>query len=214
MIEKIISYIHPIIAEYGAVGVFVGALLEGIIAPIPSPLVPLMAGFFLLPAGGNLLEITWLALAVIAFPVALGTTIMSMVVYGIGYFGGKPIIERSKKWIGFDWKDIEKAESKLTRGKGDEITLFVLRLMPVVPGAAVSGFCGIVRYSIKTFAVVTLLGSFARAFLLGVAGWYAQGAYVVWADAISDAEKYIFIALAVFAAFFIVRSYFLKKNRK
>lgn len=212
MIERLISYIQVVIAEHGAAGVFLATLLEEVIAPIPSPLVPLAAGFFLLPVNATLLEVTWQALFVIATPVSLGITIGSLTVYSIGYWGGKPAIERSKKWIGLSWEDLEKMEARLTRGRGDEIALFVLRVLPIVPGVAISAFCGIVRYPVKTFAVVTLLGAFTRALMLGIVGWYAGGAYAAYSEAISAVEKYIFVALAVSAALF-AGFYFLKRAR-
>jgi membrane protein DedA with SNARE-associated domain len=211
MIEKLTSYIQPIIVEYGAFGVFLATLLEEIIAPIPSPLVPLTAGFFLLPVDGSFLEIIWQALFVIAFPVASGITLGSLAVYGLGYWGGKPIIEKSKKWTGLKWEDLEKAEQKLTRGKGDEITLFILRALPIIPGVAISGFCGIVRYPLKTFAIVTFLGALARAAALGIVGGYVGIAYATYAEIISEIEGYIFAALIVLAIFFAGRWYWQKR---
>ena len=44
MIESSITYIQEIIATYGAWGVFVATLIEEVVAPIPSALVPLAAG--------------------------------------------------------------------------------------------------------------------------------------------------------------------------
>ncbi|MCH7951245.1 VTT domain-containing protein [Patescibacteria group bacterium] len=214
MIEKLTSYIQPILVEYGAFGVFLATLLEEVVAPIPSPLVPLTAGFFLLPADGSFLEITWQALFVIAFPVSFGVTLGSLAVYGIGYLGGKPAIEKSKKWLSLSWKDLEKIERKLIRGSGDEVALFILRVLPIIPGVAISGFCGIVRYPLKTFAVVTLLGSFTRALALGVIGWYVGGLYIVYSESISRVEKYIFIVLIISTMFFLGWIYLFKKNRK
>lgn len=214
MIEKLTSLIQSIVVEYGAVGVFLATLLEEIIAPIPSPLVPLTAGFFLLPPDGAFLETIWPAMFIIAFPVALGVTLGSLAVYGIGHLGGKPAIEKSKKWLGLGWKDLEKIESKLIRGSGDEIALFILRTLPVIPGVAISGFCGIVRYPLKTFAVVTFLGAFVRALALGVVGWYVGGVYEIYSETISKVEKYIFVVLVISTALFLGRLYFLKKSRK
>jgi membrane protein DedA with SNARE-associated domain len=213
MIEKLTSYIQPIIAEYGAFGVFLATLLEEIIAPIPSPLVPLAAGFFLLPTDGSFLEIIWQALFIIAFPVASGITLGSLAVYGLGFWGGKPIIEKSKKWIGLSWKDLEKTEQKLTRGKGDEIMLFILRVLPVIPGVAISGFCGIARYPLKTFAIITFLGALMRAVVLGVVGWYVGVTYTTYVEIISKIENYIFAVLIVLALCFAGYLYFLKKRR-
>jgi membrane protein DedA with SNARE-associated domain len=213
MIAELTALIQPIVQEYGVWGVFLATLLEEIIAPIPSPLVPLAAGFFLLPAEKTLSEIWLKALLVVAFPVSVGITLGSLAVYSIGYFGGKPAIEKSRRWLGFGWQDIERAEKRLMYSRYDEIALFALRLMPIVPGVAISGFCGIVRYPVKTFALITLFGAFARAFFLGIIGWYVGGIYAVWAEAISRTEKYIFIVLIAIAAFFIAKAYFKKRRR-
>lgn len=214
MIEKFTSYIQPIVMEYGALGVFLATLLEEIVAPIPSPLVPLTAGFFLLPAGESFLDILWQTLFMIAFPVALGTTLGSLAVYGIGYWGGKPVIEKSKKWLGLNWNDIEKIEQKLIRGNSDEIVLFILRTLPIVPGVAVSGFCGIVRYPLKTFAVITFLGASVRAAALGVVGWYVGATYLVYANTISKIEDYMLAFVIILALFFAGRFIFLKNIKQ
>lgn len=193
MIENLTSLIQPIIIEYGVLGVFLATLLEEIVAPIPSPLVPLAAGFFLLPVDGSFLEATWKAVFTIAFPVSFGVTLGSLAVYGLGYMGGKPAIEKSKKWLGLSWKDLKKMEDKLIHGSGDEIVLFILRVLPIVPGVAISGFCGIVRYPLKTFIVITFLGAFVRALALGIVGWYARGLYTIYSETISNVEKYFFV---------------------
>lgn len=210
MIEKITSYIQPIVTEYGAFGVFLATLLEEIIAPIPSPLVPLTAGFFLLPVSDGFLVVAWQALLIIAFPVALGVTLGSLVVYCIGYWGGKLAIEKSKKWIGLSWEDVEKMEQKLIRGKGDEILLFTLRVLPVVPGVAISGFCGVVRYPLKTFSILTFFGALVRATALGIVGWHVGSVYLTYVDAISKIEKYIFAFLILLILFFVGRLLFKK----
>jgi membrane protein DedA with SNARE-associated domain len=214
MVEQFTSLIQPTIVAYGVWGVLLATLLEEVIAPIPSPLVPLTAGFFLLPAEGSFLEIIRHALFVIAFPVAFGVTLGSLAVYGIGYWGGKPLIEKSKKWIGLSWEDLEKAERKLTRGKSDEIALFILRVLPVIPGVAISGFCGIVRYPLKTFAVITFLGALVRAVALAVVGWYAGAVYAEYAEMVSKIENYVSAVVITLALLFAGRWYFLKKIRQ
>jgi len=212
MIEKFIVYIQLIISEYGAWGVFFATLIEEIIAPIPSPLVPLAAGFFFLPANISFTEIAFNTAIIIAFPVALGISIGSVLVYSIGFFGGKPVIEKSKKLTGINWRDIEKTETRLTRGKGDEITLFILRILPIVPGVAISGFCGIVRYPIKKFIIITYFGAFVRAFLLGIIGWQVGELYINYANIITNFEKYIFFSILFLLIIFLFISFILKKS--
>ncbi len=197
MIDQLIVYIQSIIAGYGAWGVFVATLIEEVISPIPSPLISLAAGFFLLSADLSLGEAMLRSVLVIAFPVSIGISIGSAVVYAIGYYGGKPVIDMTKRWTGIKWEDIEKVEVRLTRGAGDEVALFVLRLIPIVPGVAVSGLAGIIRYPFRAFALITFVGSFLRAFLLGLLGWQVGELYVHYADALSQFEDYALLGVLV-----------------
>jgi len=210
MIEHFTSYIQPIVTEHGALGVFLATLLEEIVAPIPSPFVPLTAGFFLLSASASFLTIVWQTLFIIALPVAVGITLGSLAVYSIGYWGGKPVIEKSKKLLGLSWEDVEKMEQKLIRGKGDEAMLFILRALPVVPGVAISSFCGIVRYPLKTYVILTFLGALVRATTLGIVGWYVGSLYLTYVEAISKIEDYVLIVLILLTLFFVGRFFFKK----
>ncbi len=211
MLDALISYIEPIIIAYGPLGVFLATLLEEIIAPIPSPLVPLAAGFFLLPAESGFLYVLWHTLFLIALPVACGITLGSLAVYGLGYWGGKPAIEKSKRWLGLGWADLEKAEERLTRGQGDELALLILRILPIVPGVAISGFCGIVRYSLKTFLVITFVGALVRALVLGVVGWQVGNTYHMYSEAIAGVEK-IGFAILILGVLSLLAFLFFKKN--
>lgn len=212
MLETLIAYIEPTIIAYGAFGVLLATLLEEIVAPIPSALVPLAAGFFLLPADTGFVAIVWQTLTLIALPVAGGITLGSSVVYSLGYWGGKPVIEKSKKWLGLSWADVESIEARLTRGQGDELALLVLRMIPVIPGVAISGFCGIVRYPFKTFVVITFFGALIRALMLGIVGWQVGSAYHTYSTAISKFEKIGLVVVVVSAALFLA-IVFLKKRR-
>lgn len=211
MIEYFITYIQSIIFAYGAWGVFLATLIEEVIAPIPSPVVSLAAGFFLLPTSISLAEVVLRAAVVIALPVSIGISIGSALIYALGFFGGKPVIEKSKRWTGIKWHDVEKLEDRLTSGVGDEITLFILRLLPVVPGAAISGFCGIIRYPFKKFISITFIGAFLRAFILGVIGWQVGEVYTIYADVIAQFEQYILMAVVIlfflgFGGYYIVKN--------
>jgi len=212
MIERLILRIQSIIVQYGAGGVFIATMIEEIVAPIPSSIVPMMAGFFLLPAQQPFLEIVGRGMTVIAIPIALGLSIGSMFVYLIGFIGGKPVIEKWGKWLGLSWQGIERIERKLIRGYGDEFILFGLRLMPIIPGVAISGFCGLVRYPFLRFMVVTFIGAFTRALALSIIGWKVGGMYTVYAEFVSRIENIILVGVLVITTFFIGR-YFIRRKR-
>lgn len=213
MIDSIVVYIQSIISNYGALGVFGATIVEEIIAPIPSAIIPLMAGFFLLPSTMYFAEVLLRGVLIIALPVSIGISIGSTLVYVLGYFGGKPAIEKSKKLTGINWQEIMNIEEKVTRGNRDEIALFILRLIPIVPGFAISGFCGVVRYPFQKFIIITFLGSFIRAFILGMIGWQAGELYVNYADIISRFEKIIFLIIFFLLFTFLAYRYFVKKSQ-
>ena len=213
MIDNIVFYIQSIISNYGALGVFGVTIIEEIIAPIPSAIIPLMAGFFLLPSSMSFVEVALRGILIIALPVSIGISIGSTLVYILGFFGGKPAIEKSKKLTGINWQEIIKIEEKVTRGDRDEIALFILRLIPIVPGFAISGFCGVVRYPFRKFIIITFLGSFVRAFILGMVGWQAGELYINYADIISRFEKIIFLIILFLLSIFLAYRYFVKKSQ-
>ncbi|MFA4942933.1 MAG: VTT domain-containing protein [Patescibacteria group bacterium] len=213
MIDSIVVYIQSIISNYGALGVFGVTIIEEIIAPIPSAIIPLMAGFFLLPSTMSFAEILLRGILIIALPVSIGISIGSTLVYILGFFGGKPAIEKSKKLTGINWQEIIGIEEKVTRGNRDEIALFILRLIPIVPGFAISGFCGVVRYPFQKFIIITFFGSLVRAFILGMIGWQAGELYVNYADIISRFEKIIFFIILFLLFTFLAYRYFIKKSQ-
>ncbi len=212
MIDLFISYIKVIIANYGALGVFVATLIEEIVAPIPSPIVPLSAGFFLIEPASDLWTTLVQVFFTIAMPVTFGLTIGSIVVYVIGFWGGKSIIDRYKKWLGFSWDDLEKTEQHFTKGQRDEVVLFGLRLVPIIPGVAISGLCGIIRYPFLKFVIITFVGALIRAFILGFIGSRVGEVYVDYADTISKWEDYILVGVIIVFGF-LLGWYFYRKRK-
>ncbi len=207
------------ISEYGAWGVFLATIFEEIIVPIPSPMIPLAAGFFLLPSYHSFTQIIFEGIFVIGIPVAIGISIGSIAIYALGFFGGKPIIEKTKRWTGINWQDIEKTEARLTHSAGDEITLFVLRVLPFAPSVTISGFCGVIRYPVKKFLVITFLGTFFRALILGIIGWKVGELYVTYAGIISRFEKHIFLGVIILlllgtGAYYISKKIKVRNNKQ
>mgnify|MGYP001605554549 FL=1 len=100
MIAKLISNIELIGQTYGALGVFFAAVLEEIIAPIPSSLVAMFAGFFLLPVNENIIGVISSAIFTVAIPMSIGISVGSLVPFALAYFGGKPAILKWVKWFG------------------------------------------------------------------------------------------------------------------
>ena len=200
MIATAITYIESVIQGYGAWGVLIATFIEEAVAPIPSALVPTAAGFFLIPPELALVPALLRTVVVIALPVAVGVTLGASAVYGIAYAGGRSVIERFGKWVGLQWEQIETMQRRFTGKRSDELLLFVFRLIPIIPGVGLSGFCGVVRYPFVPFAVITFLGAFLRAVALGLLGWWAGELYQQYFEIIDRIEGRLLIGLVVVVA--------------
>lgn len=213
MIEQAILFCQSIIETYGAWGVFLATIIEEVVAPIPSAMVPLAAGFFLLPPDASFALAGFKALFVVAVPVTMGISLASAAIYALAYYGGKPLIIRSRHLTGLSWRDVEKIEQKVSKGRRDEITLFVLRIIPIIPGLAVSAFCGVVRYPFSRFLAITIAGSGVRAFALALLGWQAGEFYLKYLDLISEFEEQIFVVVAILIVALGLAYYFWARKR-
>jgi membrane protein DedA with SNARE-associated domain len=210
--ESLIQAITPLVETYGVLGVFFLSLIEEIVAPVPSALALMAAGFFLIPHGLSFGEIAIPALLQVILPASVGLTLGSLFIYSVAYLGGKPLIMRWGKLFGITWEKLERAEARFTKGRADEAIIFTLRAVPVTPNFLISAVCGLVRYPVKAFIVLTFLGGVVRAILMGFVGWSVGAAYVQYAEQFSTLANLIAVLvialLAVAALFLLIRRKF------
>ncbi len=215
MINDLIIQIEVIMRDYGAIGVFIAAFLEEVIAPIPSSLIAMLAGFFLIPVDYSWIQALPTLLLKVAFPMSVGITVGSLIFYAIAYLGGKPVILKYGKWFGLNWLSIEKMENKFAKSKIDEIILFILRVIPFVPSVVISVFCGLIRYPIKTFILLTLAGSFFRSVIMAVIGWQARNIYFQFVHIFNELKILILILILIVLLFYFwkrIKFKFLQKT--
>lgn len=211
MIESLIHSIQTILIPLGAIGVFLASILEEVVAPIPSAFVLMTAGFFLVPDHAWTLASLGKIFFVIAIPGALGVTLGSLIVYGIGYWAGKPLLLEWGNYFGISWGEVEKMERRFERGYSDEVTLFIVRAVPVIPSVIISAFCGLIRLPVREYLVFSFLGMIIRAFVLALIGWQVGGVYERFAGFISQVENKVFAA-AVIGGIFLIGYRIMKKK--
>jgi membrane protein DedA with SNARE-associated domain len=198
----LITAITPFVEAYGVIGIGLVAFLEEIIAPLPSLFSLMAAGFFLVPEGGSAFTVAWKCLLNVALPAGVGLTAGAFLVYSVLYFGGEPIVRKWGKWIGLSWEKVKRAEERLIRGTADEWILFGLRVIPFVPNVAVSAVCGLFKYPLRTFLILTFIGGAVRAFCMGLLGWALGAAYTEYAPElarIGSISGVIFLIVAAVA---------------
>lgn len=197
------------VRELGWLGVLLGVLLETFIAPVPSALVPTGAGVLLVPSDAPVLEAVATCFFTVALTGASGATVGAFFGYGLGYLGGRSLIEKCGRFIGVPRQRIEKAERKLMERGMSGFVLFLSRAIPIFPLSPISIGAGIVRLDVKKFAVWTFLGSVPRYFVLGFAGWIAGAAYEEFARGVGFAETLVFITMLAVTVIFV---YYLRKR--
>ena len=216
LIWTIISWIQVL----GPLGVFLGVMIETFIAPIPSPIIMMAAGFILTsppcplcppyPIPTALLIIVINVMLVGAFAVTVG----SFFGYGIAYFGGYPIIERWGKYLGTSVDEIEYMRQRLEKSSRDEIFLFSARAIPIIPLSLVSLLYGLLRSDIKRFTIVTFLGALPRCFILGALGWVVGSLFFQIAEMIDLMETMILGILLIFFVVFIIYRIYIRRKAK
>lgn len=214
MIESLVFFLEKVIVPYGALGVFTATFIEEVIAFIPSTVVLLASGFLFL--SDNVFSVSYLSelLLIIVIPAALGMTLGSLVMYGIGYVSGKPAISRFGKYFGISWNDVEKAEARFSKSSGDEIALVLARAFPVIPNTAISALCGLIRFPILKYSLLSFIGLGIRALVLGVIGAEVGVVYKTYSQSFEVAEKYILAGLAVVALVFLFVMFARKKKSR
>lgn len=209
-----ISWLIEAIKRNGPSSVFFGGIFEEIIIPIPSPIISMAGGAFLIKARSlppALIEI----FTKVSLPFSLGATLGSSLAYFIAFFGGKFLIDKLHKYLGFSWRTVEKTRKRFIKGSGDEIAIVLLRGVPVVPVSLISAVCGAVRYNWKSFYFFTFIGLLMRSFILGILGWQTGVLYKSLAEDIDKLENLVMIITllligGVLAFFYYKREKFLR----
>ncbi len=62
---------------------------------------------------------------------SVAATLGSLAHYALGYYGGKPLIERFGKYLGISWEEIEIFSGRI-RGEREWWGLFLSRALPIM----------------------------------------------------------------------------------
>jgi len=216
-LASIVNSVLEMIRSSGAWGVVIGVLIESVLAPIPSPIIIMGAGFILLPASATFLQILAPLFLKIIIPGAIATTVGSFIGYGIGYFGGKPLIQKLEWFLGVSWDELNSGIKYFQKGISDEVIIFSARALPVIPLSVFSAVAGVLRIDVKKFTIFTLLGAVVRTFILGILGWVLGSAYEELATKINVWENIgliFLLALIVIVFFLIYKRVKSKKEKK
>ncbi|MEX0672646.1 MAG: VTT domain-containing protein [Candidatus Paceibacterota bacterium] len=204
MIETLITFIEETLIPLGGVGLFLASIIEEVVVPIPAAVVQLGAGYFLLPNEVTTDFAVTMIFSIIV-PIALGVSIGSLAIYYLGYFTGKPLLERWGKYAGLSWRGVERRHDKFKSTQADATVLFFLRIAPLVPSAVISLSCGVIRMKLWKYLLYTFLGTMIRVAFLAMIGSQV-GVFYRQYWTIIDRFEYV-ILMAVLVSFFIFMLY-------
>lgn len=176
MLDALSDLARDAVTTAGYPGLFAAMVAENLFPPIPSELVLPLAGFE--AYAGNLVFV-WAVLAATA-----GSLAGALLLYAIGFYGGRPVVFRYGRILRVGPKDVDRAEVWFERW-GSWVVLGA-RVVPIAR-SVVSIPAGMARMPIGRFVFLTVLGSLAWNLILVGAG-YQLGAN--WREVTDTAERY------------------------
>ena len=161
MIAKIIAalsaFIISVIASGGYLGIVLLMAIESACIPLPSEVIMPFSGALTVPAiaaqyGRPAFHLIWVAAAG-----ALGCNLGSLVAYEIGFYGGRPLVERFGSYIFLSRNELDLADRFFAHY--GSATVLISRLLPVVR-TFIALPAGVARMPRLRFHVYTFVGSF------------------------------------------------------
>lgn len=179
-----------------------GALIEEIIAPIPSPFVMTLAG-----ALTHTAQHPWTYLIFLAIIGAIGKTAGAWAVYAISDRFEDVITPYLGKYFGITHTEIEKLGSRFDKSRKDDIILFAMRALPIMPSSPISFVCGFIKLNIRTFIGATFLGSLVRSFIFLYIGYVGTNTYSSLLKGFDSIESFLQIGIAGVLSLILVWAY-------
>jgi membrane protein DedA with SNARE-associated domain len=206
------SSLTSLIGDHGIYAVFILMLIDAVL-PAASELVMLYAGVVASGAiagqdvvlFGHQIDSQFWAWVAMSMAGVLGNTVGSVIGWGIGYYGGRPLIERRGRWLHLGPENLDKAERWFARWGDWAVCLG--RVTPVIR-SFVSIPAGLARMPLGRFTVFTFLGCIPWCFGLAGIGWALGSSY----ESFHHDFRFVDIAVGVFVLA-IVAIWLLRRRR-
>ena len=192
------DFVLNLINQYGYFGMFLGMVLEAVIIIIPSEAI--------LATGGILASKKIFSFQMAFLIGLLGSVFCAIVIYFMGYIGGKPFIKKYGKYFFMKEEDIEKSDSWFN--KYGLYAALIGRNFPIVR-TLISLPIGIMRLSFTKFLLYTTIGSIPWTFVFFYVGYALGSNWVIidkYVSRLKTPIKFLILLLVV--------SYFYKKIKE
>ena len=171
--EAFVEWVTSLLAEHLYAGVFIAAIIETVIPPIPTMAVFPTAGFLASQNNFELYQV--ILLGIIG---GLGASIGSTVIYLIALKLGRAALLKYLKYVKVSEKKLTRVENWFQK-YGDKAVLFG-RMIPIFR-EMISIPAGLLKMKFVKFLTYTILGSCAWSMTLILAGYYfGNAAFEFW----------------------------------
>ena len=184
-----------LISNYGYLGMFLGMVLEAVIIIIPSEAI--------LATGGILASQKIFTLLGAFLTGLLGSVFCAIIIYYMGYFGGKAFVKKYGKYFFMKEEDIEKSDSWYQ--KYGLLAALICRNFPIIR-TLISLPIGIMRLSFTKFLLYTIIGSIPWTFAFVYFGYTLGNNWTI----INEYVQKLKVPIKILIALLIV-SYLYKK---
>ncbi len=159
ILEIVGAWIVSVISAAGYPGVMFLMAIESACIPLPSEIIMPFSGYLVYTGRFSLLAVaTW---------GAIGCNLGSVLAYEIGYFGGRPLVERYGRYIFLSHRELAIADHFFERRGA--IAVLIARLLPVIR-TFIALPAGIARMNRVKFHIYTFVGSWPWCFVLAYVG--------------------------------------------
>jgi membrane protein DedA with SNARE-associated domain len=160
MIAKIIAalsvFIIHVIAQGGYLGIIALMAIESACIPLPSEVIMPFSGYNVYAGAIDPILHIPFRLLLVATAGAIGCNLGSLIAYEIGYYGGRPLVERYGSYVLLSRRELDMADHFFARY--GNATVFVSRLLPVIR-TFIALPAGVARMPRLKFHIYTFVGS-------------------------------------------------------
>ena len=185
----------------------VGAFIEEVLAPIPSPFIMTTAGT--ISAGRGLPFAYLIFLAIIG---SVGKTAGAWILYYATDKAEDFVLSRFGKFLGVTHKEVEGIGKRFGKGWKDDVTLFFIRTLPILPSAPISVVSGLIKLNPRTYIVSTFLGIWVRNLLFLYFGYIGAEVYKDVIQGFEGIQSVVQIIMFLVVGGIIAWAYWKRKN--
>jgi membrane protein DedA with SNARE-associated domain len=194
VLNRLVDAVTNLIGDHGVSAVFFLMVLESACLPVPSEVIMLFAGYLVSTDQMTLTQ------AVVAG--TLGNVVGSWIAWGLGFFGGRVLLERHGRWVHITPARLNMADRWFER-RGERI-VFIARCLPIIR-TFISLPAGIARMPFWRFTIYTAAGSFIWVLALALIGVQVGAQWEEWHKRLEVLDYLVAAGIVAGVAYLVVR---------